>query len=105
MVSAKLVGQMKKGNEMLFITPTFHETNLSLWETLTNIDKKLAQISSNLLNNIRYGFQGNISYDTFEDLIIYRDIVNEVMYSNKVYCDVNVKKLVSKINKLTNTIC
>lgn len=87
---------------MFFIQTT---TDKNCKDVFNEIEKKIAQYSNQALNNVRYGFNQEVNMDNFEALLDYRDIL-----IHKLRCDVCLKQystelIISKINKLLNTLC
>jgi len=69
------------------------------------IDKRIAQISNYLLNNIRYGFDTKVDYETYENLTLYREILLDKIYCSDCLCDWSIDCIIAEIRKLTNQIC
>jgi hypothetical protein len=90
----------------MFINPSVEKScKTPLCDLFEVIDKKIAQYGLEQLNNIRFGFNTNINYDAYEDIIVYKDILRSVVNNADWMCDVNVNQVISKIRKLTNSLC
>lgn len=90
----------------MFINTSVDKSCVSpICDLFSDIDEKLATLGVNQLNNIRFGFNTSINYDNYEDLVVYRDILSGVVNNADWLCDVNVNLVISKIRKLTNSLC
>ena len=90
----------------MFIKTTFtNNCKNEYCDVLAAIDSKLTYYGITQLNNIRYGFQNHIDYDKYEDLSIYKMIMINIINSSDCLCNINVPLIISKIRKITNSIC
>lgn len=91
---------------MLFIESNFKaKSNTLFLELLDRIDAKIYEIAKVQLNNVRFAFSNKVNYDTFEDLVVYRDILEGIIYCSTCLCDINTDSVHQRINKLLNTNC
>lgn len=70
-----------------------------------NIDSKIKQQAVNLLNNIRFSQESLVDYNKYNNLLTYRTILENIQYFNECLCGVDTTQIISKINKITNSIC
>lgn len=90
---------------MLFLKPEFSNKTETYQSLINQLNKALYKIAITKLNNIRFGFKTPVNYEKYEDILVYRDILNDVMYCATGLCDINVNLLVSKVKKLINQPC
>lgn len=91
---------------MLFIDSTFKQQSPTLYlEILSSIDTKIYEISKIILYNIKFAQSSFVNYNTLEDLVIYRDILDGIIHCSTCLCDINVNSVIQRINKLLNTPC
>lgn len=91
---------------MLYINTYFEEHSKTLFiDTLSKIDSKIYNIAKIQLNNIKYGQNNKVNYNVYEDLIIYRSILEDIIYCSSCFCDINVNTVFQRITKLLNTYC
>ena len=69
---------------------------------LGSIDKTLANISLALLNNIRFSLTNEIHTNTFEDLVLYKNIIKSKIMGHESLQDVSWDVLLSKVKNIIN---
>ena len=69
---------------------------------LGSIDKTLANISLALLNNIRFSLTNEIPSDTFQDLVLYKDIIKAKIMGNESLQHLSWDVLLSKVKNILN---
>lgn len=74
-------------------------------DLLAQIDKKVSKWSLLQLNNIRFGFQSNINYDAFWDLMNYREILIHKIYCSDCFKQYDINNIVAKIRSILNQPC
>lgn len=74
-------------------------------DLFSQIDKKIAYISTLKANNIRFGFTTSINYNLYEDLVYYREILSAKLCDSQCLCDIDLAKIISKIKSLINQTC
>jgi len=88
---------------MLFIQPNLDKNHIqNLTDLLEEIDTAIYKIAQVLLDNIRFGFNKKVDYDSWDDLVTYKSILTDIMYCADFMCNVNVNTVVSKIKTLIN---
>lgn len=69
---------------------------------LGSIDKVLANISLALLNNIRFSLTNEIHTDTFQDLVLYKNIIKAKLMGNETLQKISWEVLLSKVKNILN---
>lgn len=69
---------------------------------LGNIDKTLANVSLALLNNIRFSLTNEIPSNTFEDLVLYKNIIKAKLMGNESLQELSWDVLLSKVKNIIN---
>lgn len=69
---------------------------------LGSIDKTIRNISVSILNNIRYGLTNEICEDTFQDLLLYRNIIVSKLLGNEVLEKTSWDLILSRVKKIIN---
>jgi hypothetical protein len=92
---------------MLFIKNKLDSNNCEnlYCDLFDEIDRKITQYASTELNNIRYSFTNKVNYNSYEDLILYRSILKNMLYCSDCLCGEDINKIISNIRKITNSIC
>ncbi len=88
---------------MYSITPRFsnnYSTNAELNSLIDAIDTRIAEIAVVEYNNVRFGFQGKVNIEQYEDLLIYRKMLLDKLLGCTCLQDVYLLKIVSKLKKL-----
>lgn len=90
---------------MFFIDTTFNNNCKTPSDLMKALDKKIYQYSLNRLNDIRYGFSTKVEYNDFEDILIYKSILDSKINNDKCLCNWPLEVITSQIKKLINKIC
>lgn len=90
---------------MLFFNSEFSDKTETIDFLIKELGTVIYKIALTKLNNIRFGFTTYINYDKYEDAIVYRDILKDIMYCASGMCDVNIAKVVSRVKHIINTPC
>lgn len=91
---------------MLFLDTKIENTSDTLFfDLLSEIDQKIYKISKQQLNSIKFGTRNKVNYDLYEDLLMYKSILNDIIYCSTCLCDINHSTVVQRIKKLINTPC
>jgi len=69
---------------------------------LGSIDKVLANLSLALLNNIRFSLTNEIPSNTFEDLVLYKQIIKAKIMGNESLQHLSWDVLLSKVKNIIN---
>ncbi len=69
---------------------------------LGKIDRVISNIGNALLNNIRYGLTNEISNTTFQDLLLYRDIIVSKLLGNEELSKISFERIISKVKRIIN---
>lgn len=77
-----------------------YSSNEELNNLLDRIDRKIAQLATNLLNNYRFGFNRFIDLDLYEDLLTYKEILLDKLLGCNCLNDAKIILINSKIRKL-----
>lgn len=90
----------------MFFFDTIVEKRTNTFDDLfKSIDSKIYQYGKIVLNNRKYGFDKKINHQAFDDLTNYRDILKMKLECDECLCEYCLDDIISKINKLTITIC
>lgn len=90
---------------MLFLKSEFSNKSETYQDLISQLNKEIYKIAMIKLNNMRFGFNTPVNYRKYEDILVYRDILNDIMYCASGLCNVNTNLVVSKVKKLINTPC
>lgn len=91
--------------ELFIKTKFFDRYKVPLSEVQDSIDDKIYQYATDLLNNIRYGFETPINYKNFEDISLYKEILQSKIYCDYCLCDFDLNVIISRIKQLTSQLC
>lgn len=92
-------------NNMLFLKPEFAQKSETYQSLINQLNTQLYKIAVIKLNNIRFGFDTPVNYDKYEDILVYRDILNDIMYCATGLCNINTNLVISKVKSLINKPC
>lgn len=90
---------------MLFLKSDFSDKSETYIELISQLNTQLYKIAKTKLDNMRFGFNTPINYEKYEDIITYKEILNDIMYCASGLCDVNTTVVISKVKKLINSPC
>lgn len=90
---------------MFFIDTTVEPRNKTYCEIFDAIDAKVAQYGKILLYNHLYSFNSKVNHEVFDDLMNYKEILKMKLDCDECLCTYTTDEIISKIRKLTNSIC
>lgn len=90
---------------MLFIQSELSDKTESYKSLISELDYQVYKIAKTKLDNIRFGFNNKVNYNKYNDIIVYREILSDIMFCASGMCDVNTEMVISKVKKLINSPC